>query len=245
MSATADASLFRDYFLGGGGDGGALMPLLHVPGVTHPVAEVYLEELLEATGHALQQPRPAWGGCDGDGQRGGRGRGRGRGRGGDRGAAATSRDAEAPGAASVDGATAAAAATGAYDGCSASTRSSLAAWARRREADELDIELVAAALRHACAAQREGGSILVFLTCWQDIADASERLARDPLLGDAGRARVLPLHGAMAAAQQRDIFARPPPGVRKIVLATNVAETSITIGVAPRVGTCHCCQIAV
>ena len=40
---------------------------------------------------------------------------------------------------------------------------------------------------------------------------------------------VLPLHSSVSPAEQRQAFVRPPPGVRKIVLATNVAETSLTI----------------
>ena len=39
------------------------------------------------------------------------------------------------------------------------------------------------------------------------------------------RFRVLPLHGSMPTADQRAIFKTPPRGVRKIVLATNIAET--------------------
>ncbi len=208
MSATADAALFQTYF------GGA--PLLHIPGIAHPVTEIYLEDFLHASGHALA--RPARGSDRGDSVR--------RRWHGDTDEHATS----AAAGASPDGATAAAAAAGAYAGLSAAARASLGAWALRRADDDIDTELLLAALRFVCArcdddangaadallgpAAREG-AVLVFLTGWQDIADVAERMARDPLLGDASRIRVLPLHGSMPTAQQRDIFARPPPGVRK------------------------------
>ena len=35
------------------------------------------------------------------------------------------------------------------------------------------------------------------------------------MLGDASRVRVLPLHGAMPTVNQREIFERPPEGIRK------------------------------
>ena len=40
---------------------------------------------------------------------------------------------------------------------------------------------------------------------------------------------VIPLHSNVAPAEQRAAFQRPRPGVRKIVIATNIAETSLTI----------------
>lgn len=40
---------------------------------------------------------------------------------------------------------------------------------------------------------------------------------------------VYPLHSLMPTASQRAIFLRPPAGTRKVILATNIAETSITI----------------
>ena len=40
---------------------------------------------------------------------------------------------------------------------------------------------------------------------------------------------VLPLHSSVSPEDQKGAFTVPPPGVRKIVLATNIAETSLTI----------------
>ena len=69
---------------------------------------------------------------------------------------------------------------------------------------------------------------MVFLTGWDEIQKLCELCRADPALR-APACRVLPLHGSMPTANQREIFDRPPAGVRKIVLATNVAETSVTI----------------
>ncbi|KAM9317629.1 putative ATP-dependent RNA helicase DHX40 isoform 2-T2 [Pholidichthys leucotaenia] len=40
---------------------------------------------------------------------------------------------------------------------------------------------------------------------------------------------ILPLYGSMPTDQQRRIFQPPPPGIRKCVVATNIAATSLTI----------------
>lgn len=40
------------------------------------------------------------------------------------------------------------------------------------------------------------------------------------------RYQLLPLHSLVAPAEQRRVFVRPPPGVRKIVMATNIAGAS-------------------
>ena len=43
------------------------------------------------------------------------------------------------------------------------------------------------------------------------------------------KTRVYPLHGSLSTSEQKTIFDVPPLGVRKIVVSTNIAETSITI----------------
>ncbi|KJZ72479.1 hypothetical protein HIM_08148 [Hirsutella minnesotensis 3608] len=70
-------------------------------------------------------------------------------------------------------------------------------------------------------------AILVFLPGIAEI-----RTLNDLLLGDPRFAKdwlVYPLHSTIATEDQEAAFLIPPPGMRKIVLATNIAETGITI----------------
>ncbi|GAQ91802.1 ATP-dependent RNA helicase A [Klebsormidium nitens] len=75
------------------------------------------------------------------------------------------------------------------------------------------------------------GAILVFLPGMAEIRRLERQLLGSQRLAAicGGRPWVLPLHGSLAGEQQRKVFDRPPPGQRKIVLSTNVAETSLTI----------------
>ncbi|XP_071955322.1 uncharacterized protein [Antedon mediterranea] len=77
---------------------------------------------------------------------------------------------------------------------------------------------------------KKQGDILVFLTSANEIERACGDLAkRLGIIGDNGNAQILPLHGKLQPQDQLAIFNAPPPGKRKIVFATNIAETSVTI----------------
>ena len=71
------------------------------------------------------------------------------------------------------------------------------------------------------------GSILVFLPGMKEILQVMELLRSDERA--ARRLLVLPLHSSVAIDQQQRVFDRAPPGITKVVLSTNIAETSVTI----------------
>ena len=94
---------------------------------------------------------------------------------------------------------------------------------------------VLAALREIRSLERSGDApppwardVLVFLPGEREIRDLSRALG-DRL--DWPAVEVLPLYGRLSSADQRRVF--DPGGARRIVLATNVAETSLTV---PRIG---------
>ena len=92
-----------------------------------------------------------------------------------------------------------------------------------REAGGRIEDAVAAACRRALAEQSEGG-VLAFLPGVAEIERTAERLDRLPPDVDLHR-----LHGSLDPAEQRAAIATAPAGRRKLVLATAIAETSLTL----------------
>ena len=107
---------------------------------------------------------------------------------------------------------------------------------------EPERDYVEAALRtvlqiHATEAE---GDILLFLTGEEEIEDAARKISLevDEMIReeDAGPLKVYPLYGTLPPAQQQKIFEPAPPPRReggrpgrKCIIATNIAETSLTI----------------
>jgi ATP-dependent helicase HrpB len=73
----------------------------------------------------------------------------------------------------------------------------------------------------------EPGSLLVFLPGQAEIRRVHETLQAS--LGGRQDILLCPLHGELELSAQRAAIDAPAPGVRKVVLATNIAETSLTI----------------
>lgn len=192
MSATINADLFSKYFRNA--------PTIHIPGLTFPVSEFYLEDVLEKTRYEIQELDSFQGNSR---QR--------------RREQYSKKDPITELFEEVD-------IGSQYKNYSASTRLSLEAWS----GSQLDLGLVEATIEYICRHEREG-AVLVFLTGWDEISKLLEQIKGNKLLGDQTKFLVLPLHGSMPTINQREIFDRPPPNKRKIVLATNIAESSITI----------------
>ncbi|WWC58777.1 uncharacterized protein I303_101321 [Kwoniella dejecticola CBS 10117] len=82
----------------------------------------------------------------------------------------------------------------------------------------------------------DDGHVLVFLPGWDEIKKVADILMdtrAKPLMGtnfnDTSKFSIHYLHSTIPAAEQKEVFRPPPKGVRRIILATNIAETSITI----------------
>jgi hypothetical protein len=101
-------------------------------------------------------------------------------------------------------------------------------YTKEPESDYLDASLITIMQIHL---SEPPGDILLFLTGQEEIDTACEVLyermkALGPQVPDL---LILPIYSALPSEMQSRIFDPAPPGTRKVVIATNIAETSVTI----------------
>ncbi|XP_020278260.1 dosage compensation regulator isoform X2 [Pseudomyrmex gracilis] len=72
------------------------------------------------------------------------------------------------------------------------------------------------------------GAVLIFLPGWTLIFTLMRQLQQHPVFGGSSYC-IIPLHSSLPREDQRKVFDPVPPSVTKIILSTNIAETSITI----------------
>ncbi|KAL3685927.1 hypothetical protein R1sor_003949 [Riccia sorocarpa] len=181
-------------------------PMLHIPGFTYPVRSYFLEDVLQETGHnltAINQIDDYGHDKQWRTQKQMRARSR-----------------KNQVSAIVD----AALTLQDYSELAYRVRDSLKAW----NPESSNFNLIQKLLAHICKQDKEG-AVPVFMTGMEDISALLDQLKEHPVLGDTEKVMLLPCHGSMATSEQKLIFNPAPAGVRKIVLATNIAETSFTI----------------
>ncbi|KAG0702731.1 P-loop containing nucleoside triphosphate hydrolase protein [Suillus ampliporus] len=101
-------------------------------------------------------------------------------------------------------------------------------YTKEPESDYLDASLITVMQIHL---SEPPGDILLFLTGQEEIDTSCEILfermkALGPKVPDL---IILPIYSALPSEVQSRVFEPTPPGARKVVIATNVAETSLTI----------------
>ena len=100
-----------------------------------------------------------------------------------------------------------------------------------RGLDRLDPQPYLALLRRIDAKypRDQRGDLLIFLPGAAEISSVADAI-RTYASSDPSRPWiVLPLHGALGATEQDRVFDAAPDGARKVILSTNVAETSVTV----------------
>lgn len=175
-------------------------PVLQVPGRTFPVQEFFLEDAIEATGYVAED---------------------------DPGISRHPRNEWDDNEADLD------AGNGTGNAALPETRITLSKLDNYRIPYELILKLLE---KIATSPQFVDYSkaILIFLPGLREIRRLNDMILSHPLFGPHGRNNrtdwlIYPLHSTIASEEQEQAFLIPPPGMRKIVLATNIAETGITI----------------
>ncbi|KAL3627873.1 hypothetical protein CASFOL_028288 [Castilleja foliolosa] len=210
MSATVDSRMFSQYF--------GNCPVVTAQGRTHPVSTQFLEDIHEKLNYRLASDSPASinYGMSGAEKRAPVGNKRGKknlvlsGWGDE---SLLSEELINPYYVKSD-----------YLNYSEQTRQNL----KRLNEDNIDYDLLEDLVRHIDESYNEG-AILVFLPGVAEISMLLDKLSASHRFGGHKSEWLLPLHSSIAPEDQKKVFQRPPDNIRKVIVSTNIAETSITI----------------
>ncbi|TMW48422.1 hypothetical protein DOY81_006512 [Sarcophaga bullata] len=212
MSATLNAKLFSDYF--------GNIPVLDIPGRTFPVEQLFLEDILERCDFVME--------CDSQYSR-----------------KVNKKEEEelmremeyadikaeniAPPPKIKDEKLNLSAMYARYNDYSKKTCKSI----YLMEPMKINPELIESVLKYIVEGEHEWpreGTILIFLPGLQEIQAVHEALSDSSMFGPrSNRFILVPLHSTLSSEEQALVFRPAPKGKRKIVLSTNIAETSVTI----------------
>ncbi|KAL7498658.1 hypothetical protein ACHAWT_006480 [Skeletonema menzelii] len=95
--------------------------------------------------------------------------------------------------------------------------------------DEVNYDLLLELVRYIDKSSYGDGAVLVFFSGWREISEFALLLETTLPFNDPTKYNVHLLHSGIPSKDQRKVFVKPSRGVRKIVLSTNIAETSVTI----------------
>ncbi|XP_025915664.1 3'-5' RNA helicase YTHDC2 isoform X4 [Apteryx rowi] len=113
---------------------------------------------------------------------------------------------------------------------SAEDRELLKAYHHSFDDEKVDLDLIMHLLYNICHSC-DAGAILIFLPGYDEIVSLRDRILFDDkrFADNVNRYQVFMLHSNMQTSDQKKVLKSPPSGIRKIILSTNIAETSITV----------------
>lgn len=94
--------------------------------------------------------------------------------------------------------------------------------------EDVNVDLIMELISYICCKSGPEETILVFLTGFSDISKLFNKFKISKKFNERFY-KIYPLYSRMSTTDQRLIFEKPPIGIRKIILSTNIAETSITV----------------
>ncbi|XP_070167968.1 ATP-dependent DNA/RNA helicase DHX36-like [Polyergus mexicanus] len=98
---------------------------------------------------------------------------------------------------------------------------------RNPNSENLSLKLIEVLVRYICNTKGPG-AILIFLPGIMDISELNKMML-DPIYYPSDKYIIYPLHSRLPTIDQKLIFEKSPDDIRKIIIATSIAETSITI----------------